>query len=173
MVAFHQFEHSLTKANVRGTKLCIRFAICCDGIKSPAKAVMSARSISVVSLEDDAQRPPHVDRPAGGACPCAPLATSCGPVSEALQRAAHVSGVAALTVILYDRKCSWPIMDPLMPVFCCSWTGENDAGALELGLGLGLGSEWLMECYHGARLIPHIYHLILGVFQLIWGKKPL
>lgn len=128
MVAFHQFEHSLTETNVRGTKLCIRFAICSDDIKSPAKAITSVRSISVVSQEDDAQRPPHVNRPAGGARPCdsTPLATSCGPVSEALQRAAHMSGVAALTVMLCDRKCSQPIMDPLMPVFCCSLTGEND-----------------------------------------------
>lgn len=45
----------------------------------------------------DAQRPPHIARPAGGARPCdsAPLATSCGPVSEALQRAAHVRGRSA------------------------------------------------------------------------------
>lgn len=51
-----QFEHSLTEVNVRGTKLCICFAICCDGIKSPAKPVTSVWSISIIIVEDGKPR---------------------------------------------------------------------------------------------------------------------
>lgn len=128
MVAFHHFEHSLklTEANVRGTKL---YAL--------PSATMALNHLPKLShLCDRSQSSVWRMMPSGPLTWPVLLAVHVPVIARRSPWAAalwvkhfnepHTSGVAALTVMLCDRKCSRPIMDPPMPVFCCSWTGESD-----------------------------------------------